>query len=48
MICPTAKAEFFQPKLDRANRLEMIAENRPAAREIWLLSQIEQTGFIKS
>ena len=27
---------FFQPKLDRANRLEMIAENRPAARGIWL------------
>ena len=39
---------FFQPKLDRANRIEMIAENRPTARETWLLSQIEQTGFIKS
>jgi hypothetical protein len=29
-------------------KAEMIAENRPAARETWLLSQIEQTGFIKS
>jgi len=27
---------FFQPKLDKANRIEMIAENSPAARGIWL------------
>jgi hypothetical protein len=39
---------FFQPKLDSANRLEMIAENRRLRAEFGLLSKIERTGFIKS
>jgi hypothetical protein len=32
---------FFQPKLDREDLLEMIAENRPLRAEFGLLPQIE-------
>jgi hypothetical protein len=39
---------FFRPKLDNANRLEMIAENRRLRDEYSLLARIEPTGFIKS